>query len=224
MDSPVTSSRVGDVAVIDLDDGKANAISFALLDGLVPAIEQAGEEAKAIVIAGRPGRFSAGFDLSVVGGDRTMELMGRGGAMALRIWMSPVPVVFAVTGHAMAMGAVLLCCADYRVGAAGAFKLGLNEVRINLAVPPFATEVARARLNPSHFTRATLLAEIFDPAGALEAGYLDEVVDAERTRDRAIEVATALAADLKPGAFRATRRIVRGAVAEEFEEMLAAVD
>jgi enoyl-CoA hydratase len=178
-------------------------------------------EARALVVAGRPGKFSAGFDLSVIGSDRTMELMNRGGRLALRLWSLPIPVVYAVTGHALAMGAVLLCCADYRVGAAGDYKLGLNEVRINLAVPPFAADVARARLDPRFFTRATLLAEVFDPDGAVEAGYLDEVVPLERTRARALEIARSFAADLEPGAFRVTREIVRGALAAEHGPTLA---
>ena len=212
---PVTYTLEDDVAIVDVDDGKANAISFAVLEALEPAVEQAAAEARALVVAGRSGKFSAGFDLSVMGGERTMELMGRGGKLALRLWSFPIPVVYAVTGHALAMGAVLLCCADYRVGAVGAYKLGLNEVRINLAVPPFAAELARARLDPRYFTRATLLAEVFTPEGAIEAGYLDEVVALDETRDRAIEVAAAFAADLKPGAFRATREIVRGALAAQ---------
>jgi enoyl-CoA hydratase len=218
---PVTYTLDDGVAVIDLDDGKANAIGFALLDALEPALEQAADEAKAVVLAGRPGRFSGGFDLGVIRGERTAELMRRGGRLALRLWTFPVPVVHAVTGHAMAMGAVLLCCADYRVGAAGEYKLGLNEVRIDLAVPPFAVDLARARLNPTHFTRATLLAEVFDPDGAVEAGYLDEVVALDHTRDRAIEVARGFAADLKPGAFRVTREIVRGALAAEHGPTMA---
>src|SRR5262245_33565058 len=220
-ESPVTYTLDGDVAVVDLDDGKANAIGFSLLDAWEPAVERAADEAKALVIAGRPGKFCAGFDLSVVGGDRTMELMSRGGRLGLRLWSLPIPVVHAVTGHALAMGAVLLCCADYRVGAAGDFKLGLNEVRINLAVPPFASDLAKARLNPKYLTRATLLAEVFDPDGAVEAGYLDEVVPFERTRDRAIEVAKTFAAELKPGAFRATRQIVRGALTAEHTASLS---
>jgi enoyl-CoA hydratase len=219
--APVTYTLDGDVAVVDLDDGKANAIGFDMLDALEPAVEQAVSEARALVLAGRPGKFSAGFDLSVVGGERTMELMNRGGRLALRLWSLPIPVVYAVTGHALAMGAVLLCCADYRVGTTGDYKLGLNEIRINLAVPPFAADVARARLDPRYFTRATLLAEVFDPDGAVAAGYLDEVVPLEQTRDRAIEVGKAFAADLKPGAFRATRHIVRGALYEEHQASLA---
>lgn len=219
-DSPVTYTLVGDVAVIDLDDGKANAISFAMLDGLGAAVARARDESRAVVIAGRSGRFSAGFDLSVVGGERTLELMGRGAELTLDLWTLPVPLVYAVTGHALAMGAVLLCCADYRVAAEGPFKLGLNEVRINLAVPAFATELARARLNPAHFTRATLLAEVYDPVGAHEAGWVDEVVALEECHDRAVALATAWAAELAPGAFRATRTIVRGPLATELRALL----
>ena len=182
MPDPVTLTMQDDVAIVDVDDGKANAIGFDMLEGFEAALEKAAE-AKAVVVAGRPGKFSAGFDLSVIGGDRTLELMGRGGKLALTLWELPAPLVFAVTGHALAMGAVLLCCADYRVGAAGDYKIGLNEIRIGLAVPPFATEVARARLDPAHFNRATLLAEVYDPAGALEAGWLDEIVPPDQTRD-----------------------------------------
>lgn len=218
---PVTYTLDGDVAIIDLDDGKANAIGFAVLEGLEPADEQAADEARALVISGRPGKFSAGFDLSVIGGERTMELMRRGGRLALRLWSLPIPVVYAVTGHAMAMGAVLLCCADYRVGAMGDYKVGLNEVRIKLAVPPFAVDVARARLDPRYFTRATLLAEVFTPESAVEAGYIDEVVPLDETRSRAIAVAQGLAAELAPGAFRATREIVRGALFAQHAPTLA---
>src|SRR5690606_3738866 len=74
---PVRLSFEGDVAVIDLDDGKANAISFAVLDALEQALDRAATEARALVLAGREGRFSAGFDLSVIGGDRTVELLTR---------------------------------------------------------------------------------------------------------------------------------------------------
>lgn len=219
--TPISYTLLGDVAVLDLDDGKANAIGYAMLDAFDPALDRALEEAKAVVIAGRPGRFSAGFDLNVVqGGGDALDLMGRGAVLAHRLWDLPVPLVYAVTGHALAMGAVLLCLADYRVGAEGDYRLGLNEVKIGLAVPPFATELARARLNPAHLNRATLLAEVYDPAAAVEAGWLDEVVPLEHTRDRAIELATAWAADLHPGAFKATRRIVRGDLSERLAAML----
>ncbi len=146
---PVTSTAIGDVAVIDFDDGKANALSHDVVDGLRDALGTAvAGPAGAIAIVGRAGRFSAGFDLNVMRTDGAIELMNKGADLALELFTCPKPVVFGVTGHALAMGAVLLCTPDYRVGATGDFKIGLNEVRISMPVPPFATELARDRLVP----------------------------------------------------------------------------
>ena len=55
-----------DVAVAHLDDGKANAVGFAFIEAVNIALDNAVKEAKAIAFLGRPGRFCAGFDLSVV--------------------------------------------------------------------------------------------------------------------------------------------------------------
>lgn len=207
----VTREQRGDVAVIRVDDGKANALGFEVLDGLLGALDDAGEaEAKAVCIVGRPGRFSAGFDLSVMRSERAPELMVRGSDLALRLLQHPAPVVLGVTGHALAMGAVLLLTADWRVGAAGDFKLGLNEVRIGLFVPGFAVALADDRLAKGHFTEAVQLAEVYDPEGARAAGFLDEVVDADAVEERAVQRAAAWAADLDPKAFARTREIVRG--------------
>jgi enoyl-CoA hydratase len=205
----VELERVGDVAVIRLDDGKANALGFELVDGVAGALDDAAD-AKAVCIVGREGRFSAGFDLKVMRGDGAVELMGKGAALALRLVEHPAPVVLGVTGHALAMGAVLLLTADWRVGAEGDFKLGLNEIRIGLFVPAFACDLAEYRLSKRHLTEAVQLAEVYDPRGALDAGFLDEVVAPDQVEPRAIERATAWAADLDPKAFARTRTIARG--------------
>jgi enoyl-CoA hydratase len=204
----VEQERVGDVAVIRLDDGKANALGFDIVDGLAGALDDAGD-AQAVCIIGRPGRFSAGFDLTVMRSERAVELMGKGSDLALRLVEHPAPVVLGITGHALAMGAVLMLTADWRVGAEGDFKLGLNEVRIGLFVPAFAADLAEYRLSRRHLTEAVSLAEVYDPQGALAAGFLDEVVDPDAVADRAIERATTWAADLDAKAFARTRRIAR---------------
>jgi enoyl-CoA hydratase len=120
------------------------------------------------------------------------------------------------------MGGILLCCGDVRIGADGPFKIGLNEVGIGMPVPAFAVEICRDRLSPRAFTRAIQLARIHDPAEALEAGFLDEVVAADDVRGRSIEVAAELAERLHRGPFRATRRTVRAALANELRTQLAA--
>ena len=213
--SPVISTSIGDVAAIDFDDGKANALSHDAVDGLRDALSAAvAGPSQAIALIGRAGRFCAGFDLDVMRTDGALDLMGKGANLALELFTCPKPVVFGVTGHALAMGAVLLCTPDYRVGATGDFKIGLNEVRISMPVPPFATELARDRLSPVAFTRAVGLAMISSPEEAVDIGWLDEVVELDRVRDRAIEVATELARDLDGRAFATTRTIARGALAE----------
>ncbi len=213
--SPVTPTSIGEVAVIDFDDGKANALSHEAVDGLRDALSAAvAGPAGTIALIGRAGRFSAGFDLNVMRTDGAVDLMNKGADLALELFTCPKPIVFGVTGHALAMGAVLLCTPDYRVGAVGDFKIGLNEVRISMPVPPFATELARDRLSPVAFTRAVGLATIFDPEEAVAVGWLDEVVELDQVRDRAIEVATELARDLDGRAFATTRTIARGALAE----------
>jgi len=220
--TPVTYDLNGDVAVVTIDDGKANARRHEVLDLLEGAVDRAADEARALVITGREGRFSAGFDLSVMtaGPEQARGLLGRGALLGLRLFEFPIPVVLGVTGHALAMGGILLCCADVRIAAAGPFKLGLNEVRIGMPVPRFAVEVCRSRLTPPAFTQAMHLATIYDPEGAREAGFVDEVVDADQVVDRAAEVATELAASLHAAPFRITRANCRGATARLLRESL----
>lgn len=220
---PVSVTVADGVAVIAIDDGKANALGFDVLDGLDAALDRAdADDVTAVVIAGREGKFSAGFDLSVMtsGPEPARRMLGRGAEIGLRMYMFPKPVVLAVTGHALAMGGILLCCADVRIGAEGPFKIGLPEVAIGMPVPAFAVGVCQDRLTVPEFTAAIQLAKTYAPPEALAAGFLDEVVAPEAVRERAIEVAAELGSRLHAGPFRVTRRTVRGHIADRLREQL----
>lgn len=227
-DEIVSYEQRGAVGLITFDDGKANAFSHAILDALNAALDRAEGEAGAVVIAGRPGRFSAGFDLKVVtqGGAATADLLGKGASLALRCYEFPLPVVFACTGHAVAMGAILLFGGERRIGTAGDFKIGMNEVAIGMTLPRFAVDLARERLSKRHFAAATALAEMYDPAGAVDAGYLDEICAPEEVVDRAVSCAERFAG-LNAAAHRETKRRIRSAtiarIRTELEEDLAAI-
>jgi len=223
-EEPVQYALEGSVAVLRLDDGKANALSHTVLDALHAGFDRAQEEsAGAVAVVGRPGRFSAGFDLSVMsqGPDAVREMVGKGANLALRIFEWPAPVVLGITGHALAMGAVLCLAADERIGSAGAYKLGLNEVAIKMTLPDFALVLAADRLSRRHLTRATSAAEIYSPETAVDAGYLDRIVpDGEAdaaARARAAEMADGLDAR----AYHQTKRAVR---AESAGRLRAAVE
>jgi len=206
----VSYEQHGDVAVITIDDGKANALSPALLDQLAAAIDRACDEAKALVIGGRPGRFCAGFDLRVMmaGPAAAKGMVLAGGALLMRLYELPKPVVIACTGHALAAGVLLVATGDTRIGARGEFKLGLSEVRSGMPVPILAHELARDRLDPRELEAAVVQARIYDPEAAARAGWLDRVVDPDALAAEALQEAERLA-KLPANAYAATKRSVR---------------
>jgi len=177
----VECKRQSKYTFIQMDDGKANALGFDMLTQLGRALDQAEQAGNVVVISGRPGMFCAGFDLSIMrqGGEETVRLLRQGAVLARRLLSIPTPVVLAVNGHALAMGALLLLSADYRIGVHGNFKIGLSEVAIGMTMPWFGVELARARLAKPYFNPAVALARIYNSEEALQAGYLDEVVSAE---------------------------------------------
>jgi enoyl-CoA hydratase len=216
MSSDLVSYSLEDkVAVVTMDDGKANALSQQMIDALLAALTRAEQEASAMVLAGRAERFCAGFDLRVMMASpaSAVALLRGGSELLLRLYAAKVPLVIACTGHALAGGALVVLTGDYRIGATGAYKLGLNEVSIGLPVPVLAMELARDRLSKRALVHATLLAQIYDPEGAVSAGYLDTVAPADEVLAKARAEAKRLSA-LPGGAFRATKQRLRGATIE----------
>jgi enoyl-CoA hydratase len=214
--------ELGDgLACIQIDDGKANAFGHALLESLDAALARAEQEAAAVVLAGRSGRFSAGFDLGVMrsGPDASRALVLRGAELALRVFELPKPVVVACTGHAIAMGALLALGGDLRIGARGDFKIGLNEVQIGMTLPWFAVELARHRLERRHFERATTHAELYTPDAAVEAGLLDRCVEPTELLALARSEAARLA-QLPSKAFAGTKQRSRAEAARAIRESL----
>ena len=210
MTALVSIAREIDYTLITMDDGKANALGFDMLAQLEAALDEAEEAGKVVVIAGRRGKFSAGFDLNVMGqgGDGMLQLLRGGAAMSRRLLNFPTPVVLAVSGHALAMGALMLLSADYRVGMHGTYKIGLNEVAIGMTLPYFGIELARARLAKTHVGAAVTLAKVYDAEGAMEAGYLDEAVSEEDLLPRVKAIAEQFSA-LNMEAHRQTKARTR---------------
>jgi enoyl-CoA hydratase len=191
----VTYDSDGAVATIAMDDGKANALSPPMLAELGAALDRAEADGAVVVLTGREGRFSGGFDLGVLnaGGPDALDMIRGGFELAARLLAFPTPVVVAASGHAVAMASFLLCSGDYRLGAAGPYKITANEVAIGMVLPYAAIEICRHRLAPAHFHRALALAEVYSPEGAVEAGFLDRVVPADQLRRTAHDVAATLA-------------------------------
>lgn len=217
MTDPVQLTIEDGVAVVRLDDGKANAVSHTLIEQLHAALDRADAEATAVAFVGREGKFSAGFDLSVMtqGADATRGLVKAGGELLMRVFTHPQPTVAAVTGHALAAGALLCLACDTRIGSADLpAKIGLNETAIGMGLPWYGVRLGEARLSVRHRQRSVLQAEIYDMAGALDAGYLDELVAADAVATTAIDRARQLG-QLPRGAYSFTKGRLRQALADE---------
>jgi enoyl-CoA hydratase len=206
------------VAIVTMDDGKANALSDQMISELLAALTRAEGEASAVVLTGRADRFCAGFDLRAMmsGPESAIALLRRGSELLNRLFMLPLPLVIAGTGHALAGGALVVLTGDMRYSADGAYKIGLNEVAIGLPVPTLAMELARARLLPTELARATLAAQMYAPVDAQRAGYIDAVVPAGELLAVAVAEAARLG-KLPRAAYVGTKQRLRGAIVAMIE-------
>jgi len=214
----------GDVSVIKLDDGKVNALSLAASREILGHLDEVEDSSKAVVLQGRDGIFSAGFDLKVMRSDDTdakREMIAAGIDLFLRLFTYSQPVVVACTGHSVAAGAIVLMSSDLRIGADGEFQIGLNEISIGMVLPAFLVEIASQRLSPRHLTQATLLSRMYAPKDALEAGFLDEVAAPDKVVEVALERATKFAETLDAKAFRISRGVTREAAAKRIADSLS---
>lgn len=198
------------VATLAMDDGKANAMSIPMLEALHAAFDRAEADGAVVLLTGREGIFSAGFDLKVFpqGREPTLKMLHLGATLYEKILAFPFPVVTACTGHAYPAGAFLMLSADRRIGSVGPYKIGMNETAIGLTLPGFAVELARHRLTPSYFQR-TVTGDMYGPAEALTAGFLDEIVAPEKLLERSREVAEGLC-QIDIDAHRGAKAKVRG--------------
>lgn len=223
----VTTERIGAVLVIHLDDGRANALTAATFAAITAAIREAeaDDAIQAAVVHGREGRFSGGFDLGVMRGDDPAAIadLAADGAMVVHtLYGSKVPVVAACTGHAIAMGAMVLLGCDLRIGAAGDFKLGMTEHAIGMSLPAWALTILTERLDRTMLQRSLMNAEVYDPESAIAAGYLDRVVPADELLDTAVAAAAQLGEQLDARARYGTLKLLRGPMLDELAAHAAA--
>ena len=199
------------VATITMDDGKNNVVSPRLVEELNAALDRAESDNALIILTGREGVFSAGFDLKTLrsGGAAAFGMIIGGFQLSKRLLSFPRPVIIACNGHAIAMGSFLVLSGDYRIATEGDFRVVANEVAIGLTMPHSAVEICRQRLTPAAFVKAVLLSEGFTPLTAVDAGFVDTVVTADELQESAKSKAKALA-ELDIVAHRNTKRRIRG--------------
>jgi enoyl-CoA hydratase len=207
-------------AHISLDDGKVNALGSASIAAVNEQLDHATlDQASAVIVSGRNGVFSAGFDLSELRSEASApdRLRRQLIDLVLRIFTFECPIVMACTGHALAAGAALLLAGDRRIGVNGPFKLGFNEATLGVSISAVTVELARYRM-PMPWFESIVSGDTFAPRDARIAGFLDHVVDddAELTRE-ALSAAEALGRILSH-TFHEMRRLARGPTVDVMQQ------
>ncbi|WP_394355072.1 crotonase/enoyl-CoA hydratase family protein [Aquiflexum lacus] len=182
-------------ALITLQNGKANVFSHELISDINEALDMVEKEKKTVIFTGHDGMFSGGFDLSVMMKSEkdARALVKKGTELCYRLLSFPYPVIMACSGHAIAQGAFMLLSADYRIGAKGHFRIGLNEVLIGLTMHYGGIALGRFKLTPRYLDRSMNNAELYTPDSAVEAGFLDETTPPNMLLPTAIKMARMMA-------------------------------
>ncbi|MGY1446660.1 MULTISPECIES: crotonase/enoyl-CoA hydratase family protein [Pseudomonas] len=209
------------IATLTLSNGKVNAISPDVIAAFNAALDQAVTDRAVVIITGQPGILSGGYDLKVMtaGPKEAVSLVTSGSTLARRLLSHPFPVIVACPGHAVAKGAFLLLSADYRIGVEGPFSIGLNEVQIGMTMHHAGIELARDRLRKSALHRSVINGEMFDPQGAVDAGFLDKVVSIEELQGAALAAARQLK-KINMTAHKNTKLKVRKALLEALDNAI----
>ena len=209
------------IATLTLNNGKVNAISPDVIAAFNAALDRAEQDKAIVIITGKPGILSGGYDLKVMtsGPQNAINLVAAGSTLARRMLAHPFPIIVACPGHAVAKGAFILLSSDYRIGVEGAFSIGLNEVQIGMTMHHAGIELARDRLRKSAFHRSVINGEMFNPLTAVDAGFLDKVVKPEELHAAALEVARQLK-KINMKAHRNTKLKVRKELLETLDKAI----
>jgi enoyl-CoA hydratase len=215
-----------DISIITLDDGKANVFSPKMIQDINDCLDQVPTQNGALIITGRDGMFSAGFDLKIISAGEMSaitEMTTNGFKLLSRIFSFPRPVLGACSGHGIALGTFLLCCCDYRIGVKGEFMIGANEMRTNMVIPTPILELIKFRVSNSHKYRAILGAEMYSIEGGIEAGLIDEIVDPENLMEASMHKIKDLSSMGHPS-YTLTKELLIQELHQKINNAISAID
>jgi enoyl-CoA hydratase len=214
----------GSIGILRIEHGKANTMDLELLGELSRELAKLKDESvKAVVVVGSDRVFSAGVDLYRLlegGAEYVRAFVPRLSSSLLELYRFSKPVIAALNGHAIAGGFLLACCCDRRVMARDAGKVGLTELPVGVPFPSVPLEVARSVVPTRIFRDLVYGGRLFLADEALQAGLVDEIVDAQSLLDRAVEVAEELAR-IPSDAFRLTKQWIQEPVSQRLERSAA---
>jgi enoyl-CoA hydratase len=214
----------GGVRILAMSRGKANAISTEFAVALQEAALEAQEDPaiRGVVLTSRsPKIFCGGFDLRLA--QARSEDFARFArvfdALFFDLFLLGKPLVAALTGHAVAGGALLAATADFRFAAEGPGTIGLPGVRLGIHLPRHCMEAIRSTVGEQTLTRWALLGETMPFREAYELGAIDRIVPKDLLLEEAVNFAQQLGG-ASSEVYTAIKRDLRGAAYERAKNVL----
>jgi methylglutaconyl-CoA hydratase len=213
------------VATITLNRAeKRNAISLALVDELLAALDEIERSsAQVVILTGAGKAFCAGLDLDELKNllgktpDENVKDSARMGLVFRRIYDFPLLTIAAVNGAAIAGGTGFATMCDFTLAVPEA-KFGYTEVRIGF-VPAIVSSMLVWQVGHKIARDLLLTGRLFDAAEAHRYGLVNEVMEAERLMPRARELAAQLMEN-SPSSMRATKRLINGFIARQLDQQI----
>ena len=216
MSGIIEVERRGNVALLRMKAGKANAMNVRLLEAIDSTLEQV-DDADAIAITGDGKAFCAGLalpELIQLNRESMLHMIAVFEKVMRRVLAFPRATVAAINGHAFAGGCVLALMCDTRLMSAG--TIALNEVQLGIGLPSIVIEPLRIRVPPSSWGAIALEGRTFTPVEAMRLGLVDEVVEPAALEARALELATSRAA--APIAYAQIKRALLAPTLRDWEK------
>jgi enoyl-CoA hydratase len=172
-----------EVALIRMDDGKANAMDFLFFDEMNKWLDRLEEDgAKTLIITGRPGYFSGGLDIKLMPTLSPTDTNALAEAFArtmLRVFSLPVPTIAVCSGHAVAGGAMLIFSCDLRFAVEGPYRIQMNETMIGIPFPSWMLLIGQSAIPVQWFVETFLLAKACSPVEVVERGMFQGLIKKE---------------------------------------------
>ncbi len=214
MSTAIQTREFEDIAILTLDDDKANAMQRSWCEDLHAALDEVESGGcSAVVIAGRPGFFSGGLDLKLLPTLSSSEIRAVTDLFVetmRRVFLFPRPVVAASTGHAVAGGMMLLLASDIRLGLDDdRYRYGLNEAVTGVPLLGGTVGICQYGIPSAHHTEVILQGRMLSARQCFERQILHELAAThESLVDRAIERARVLS-DLDLAVYGTNKLILR---------------
>jgi enoyl-CoA hydratase len=212
------------VALVTIDRREAlNALNRAVMDGLLEALAglDADPACRAIVVTGAGTKaFAAGADIREMA-DQTPETIGVAGHFERWAELRTIglPIIAAVRGFALGGGCELAMACDVVVAGEDA-RFGQPEVTLGVIPGAGGTQRLTRAIGKARAMELILTGRMIDAHEAERLGLVSQVVPAEDTVDRALELAVRIAA-MPPLAVRAAKAAVSAAYERPLAEGLA---